>query len=289
MARDAVLCAFRPPKAMPTEPGLMLASLPMYDLPELRPATDAWWAGLASALRRQGMTGVPEQLSRDGGFGAEWRDSGLLLSQCCGWDLSHEQAGWLQVVATPVYVAPGCSGSRYRSLFMVHGDDSARHLVDLRGRRCAVNMIGSQSGYNALRYALAPLARGQRCFTTVIETGSHAASLAAVQSGRADLAAIDCVTFALLERHRPAATMGLRLLAYSRKAPALPYVTRIGLPPELLMALRAALVQALNDPALAAAREALLIGGFEVLPAAAYRYILDQERRAGRLGYPRLV
>src|SRR6185312_8107473 len=33
---------------------MAVASLPMYDLPELRAATDAWWKGLARAFRREG-------------------------------------------------------------------------------------------------------------------------------------------------------------------------------------------------------------------------------------------
>ncbi len=267
----------------------MIASLPMYDLPEIRRTTDAWWAGLARALRRQGIAAVPEALSRGGAFGAEWRDTELLLSQCCGWDLTHEAGVHLRVVATPVYAAPDCTGSSYRSLLLVRVDDPATNLDDLRGRRCAVNMPGSQSGYNTLRYALAPLARGARFFDAVIEAGSHAASLAAVQSGRADLAAIDCVTFALLARQRPAATAGLRVLVRSRRAPALPYVTRIECPPERLAKLRAGLYQALTDPALTVVREALLIEDFRVLPGHAYRYIVDQERRVARLGYPRVI
>lgn len=260
----------------------------MYDLPEIRRITDAWWAGLARALRRQGIATVPEQLSRSGLFGAEWRDPDLLLSQCCGWDLTHEAAAQLRVVATPVYAAPDCAGPFYRSLFLVRGDDPAANLSVLRGCRCVVNMLGSQSGYNTLRYALAPLVRSGRFFDAVIETGSHAASLAAVQSGRADLASVDWVSFALLARHRPAATAGLRVLARSRRAPALPYVTRSECPPKRLAKLRAGLRQALTDPALAAVRETLLIEDFRVLPATAYRYIVDQERRAVQLGYPRI-
>lgn len=263
----------------------MIVSLPMYDLPEVRRATDAWWAGLARALRRQGLIAVPEGLSRGGAFGAEWRDPDLLLSQCCGWDLTHEAAAHLRVVATPVYAAPDCVGPSYRSLFLTRADDPAENLVDLHGRRCAVNMPGSQSGYNTLRYALAPLARRDRFFDAVVETGSHAASLAAVQSGQADLAAVDCVTFSLLARHRPAATAGLRVLARSRRAPALPYVTRIECPPERLAMLRAGLRRALIDPALAAVRDTLLIEDFRVLPETAYSYITDQERRARMLGY----
>ncbi len=35
------------------------ASLPMYDLPEIRAATAAFWASLAGNLRRHGLADVP--------------------------------------------------------------------------------------------------------------------------------------------------------------------------------------------------------------------------------------
>ena len=37
----------------------MIASLPMYDLPETRSATDALWAGIARHLRAEGVAEVP--------------------------------------------------------------------------------------------------------------------------------------------------------------------------------------------------------------------------------------
>lgn len=265
-----------------------IASLPMYDLPELRAATDAWWTGLARALRRAGLSGVPQRLARDGVFGAEWSDERLLLSQCCGWDLTHDRTDSLQPVATPVYAVEGCIGPYYRSLIVVRTGDPAVRLDELRGRVCAVNMSGSQSGCNTLRYSLARLARSGRFFRRVVETGAHAASLEAVRGGWADLAAIDCVTFTLLRAHRPASTAGLRVLARSRRAPALPYVTRAGVGPERLRVLRTGLMAALEEPALAEARATLRLAGFRILPASAYGYILSQERRAQALGYAHL-
>jgi hypothetical protein len=41
----------------------MIASLPMYDWPEVREATDAWWAGLARHLRDAGFE-APDRLTR---------------------------------------------------------------------------------------------------------------------------------------------------------------------------------------------------------------------------------
>lgn len=50
-------------------------------------------------------------------------------------------------------------------------------------------------------------------------------SLAQVQSGAADFAAIDCVTLALIRKHDPQRFQGLRVLGWTEKCPALPYVT----------------------------------------------------------------
>jgi len=84
---------------------MMIASLPMYDLPELRTATDAWWSGMAAALRRAGIDPVPDQLTRVDSIAAVWRDPNLLLSQTCGYPLVREMADILQPVATPIYDA----------------------------------------------------------------------------------------------------------------------------------------------------------------------------------------
>ena len=167
--------------------------------------------------------------------------------------------------------------------------DPARGLGDLAGRVCAVNNRASQSGYNALRRALASHAVDGRFVSAVLETGSHMASLAAVAEGRAGLAAIDCVTFELLARHRPSAVAGLRILAWSERAPGLPYVTRATAGRDVVSRLREGLRAALADPALAGARQALLLVDAEPLSAAAYAQIDDMERDARALGYPEIA
>jgi hypothetical protein len=72
----------------------------MYDLPEVSAATDAWWRGVASALRRAGLDAVPEVLTRDPDVDV-WHSQNLLLSQTCGYPLTHELASVVELVATP--------------------------------------------------------------------------------------------------------------------------------------------------------------------------------------------
>ncbi|MEO1530805.1 MAG: phosphate ABC transporter substrate-binding protein, partial [Pseudomonadota bacterium] len=86
----------------------------MYDLPALRPQTDALWAGIAAGLRARGVN-APGALTRAADVHAPWRDPALLLGQTCGYPFWHALRGHVRLVATPVYAAPGCDGSTYRS------------------------------------------------------------------------------------------------------------------------------------------------------------------------------
>lgn len=266
----------------------MIASLPMYDLPGLGAASDAWWAGLARALRRAGVDGVPAALHRDGPAEEHWAAPGLLFSQTCGYPLTHRFAGRLRPLATPCYRAPGCEGPRYSSAIVVGADSAAGGLADLRGATAACNYRDSQSGYNAFRAAIAPLAGGAPFFDRVATTGSHAASLAAVASGAADVAAIDAVTHALLSRADAGAIRRTRVLAWTPSSPGLPYVTRADADDETVARMRNAVDGAMHDPDLAAAREALLIGGAAILEREDYADIPRMERAAAAAGYPEL-
>ena len=252
-----------------------VAALPMYDLAELRAATNGWWRGLARAFRRQGVPDVPERLTRQGRDARLWRDSRLLFAQICGYPLTHDYADVLSPIATPCYRADGCAGPDYSSFVVVRDDDPARGLQDLRGRTAAINGAISHSGWSVLRAMAIPLAEERRFFQRVVVTGGHVASLAAVVSGRADVAAIDAVTHALLARHRPSSLAGIRILDRSPRAPGLPYVTRADAAPDLRARLREGLLEALVEPALADCREALLIEGAEILPLEAYGRIRE--------------
>ena len=264
------------------------ASLPMYDLDEVRGAHDVLWNGVARRLRAAGIEGVPARLDRTRGVHELWTDPTLLLSQCCGADLVGRYAGELALVATPRYTAPGCEGCRYSSVVIVGADSRATGIADLRGAVCAINGYESHSGVNALRALVAPLNRGGRFFSRILVTGSHPASVAAVAGGEAEVASIDCVTHAILERHRPAALEGTRRLCNSERAPGIAFVTRFGSPPERIGQLQRALVDAFEEAEVRAAGAAVFIDGVEMLDASAYERIDEFERLAAERGYPEL-
>ena len=110
-----------------------------------------------------------------------------------------------------------------------------------------------------------------------------------VTGGEADVAAIDCVTHALIARHAPEELAGTRVLTRIASAPGLPYVSRIDASDDLVARLRAGLARAVADPDLGAVREALLIRDFEVLALAAYERMPEMEAEAAGAGYPVLA
>ena len=295
----------RAPEAAPAAGIGRRASLPMYDLPELREANRSWWESIARGLGRAGGRARPgaralfRARALSGGRApaliegepAEraWSDPDLLFSQACGYPLTHDFAGRLTPLATPAYAAPGCDGPCYSSALVVAASSRAADVEALRGGRVAVNYRSSHSGYNALRATVAPFARGRPFFGAVIESGAHTASLELVARGDADLASVDCVTHALLARHRPRALAGTRVLAYTARAPALPYVTSAGAGPAAVAGLRSALRCALADPRSARARADLLIAGLHFLDFEDYAPIDAIERTARDLAYPEIV
>lgn len=266
-----------------------LASLPWYDLLEVRPATDALWSILAGKLKEVGFRAAPEWLDRGVPHLRQWRSGVLLFGQACGYDALLAHRHHLQLLATPRYAAPGCRGSRHRSFVVVREDAPFRSLQDLQGSRCTYNNRTSHSGRNALRSLVAPFSRGGRFFASVTRSGSHLQSLRRIRGGRADVASVDCVTHALLARHAPGELQGTRILACTRRVPAPPFVTAAGRSPEECRRLRWALAATLADPASAGAREELLLQGAAVLPLEAYAPLQAMERLAEAHGYHELA
>ena len=260
-----------------------VASLPMYDWPEVSHVVDRLWEGVAARLREAKLA-TPARLDRRADFQSVWREPGLVLSQTCGYPYVKSLRGKVALVGAPAYDVPGCSGATYCSFLIVRRTDPAASIAALRGRRAAINGWDSQSGFSALRATVAPFTGGCQFFGEVTVSGSHRASLRAVADGDADVAAVDAVCWALAQRHEPAAFAGLRVLAQSPAAPSLPFITSAIGDPLRHVALLHALRQTLTagGPQF---RNALFL--IDVCPVTdkAYDRITQIEQRAAQLGY----
>ena len=270
-----------------------VVTLGMYDPPYLATQQDALWAALRRALLREGIDALagplPARLNRARAIGDALLDPQLLIGHTCGYPLRTRFAGRLRVVATPTYATPYTVGGWHRSAIVVRAGETATSLAELRGRVVAVNGFDSNSGMNLLRARLAPLAGGRPFFAGIVETGAHLASLAAVTDGRADVAAIDGVTFTLAARHAPNLVAGVRVIDVTPASPGLPLVTRADAAPDLVATLRRGLARLIEDEEAAAARDAFGLTGFAVLPEAVYDRVLELEQAAVAAGYPELA
>lgn len=264
---------------------MRLASLAWYDLKVLRWATDSLWAALAENCRAVGIPDVPLRLNRRIPYQKQWLSRHYLFGQACGYDVQIAHSTRLQLVATPAYSAAGCAGPLHCSFVIVRDDADHEALDDLRGCRCVINTPTSHSGMNVLRALVAPLHTSGRFFADVKHSGAHETSLQWILNGTADVAAIDCVTYALLAKHRPESLAGTRILCRTQQVPAPPFVTSVATSREVLRQLRRALAATMNDASLAEARAALLLDGVEYLPLAAYRPIAELDALAEQHGY----
>ncbi len=259
----------------------------MYDFPELHRAHDILWSAIAGRLDAAGVRDVPERLTRSLGHKEAWRHPRLLLSQGCEYPLATAFAGSLRLVATPRYAAAGCEGYSYRSAVVVRAGDCASDLAGMRERRCAINESDSNSGMNLLRAALAGIAEGGRpFFSAVILSGSHRRSAELVANGQADVAAIDCVTFAHLQRFHAGTIADLRVLCWTPSSPSLPFITAASTGEATLRVLRTSLADVLADNSadLRAAREELLLDGLNLQPDPDLSEVRRLTRQAAELG-----
>jgi ABC-type phosphate/phosphonate transport system substrate-binding protein len=267
-----------------------IAALAMYDAPAaVAAANDALWAGLRDRLRAEGLAGVPDRLTRGGSYADPWLDPRLLLAQTCGFPYVRHLRGRVRLVATPVYSFPGGTGADRRSVVVVAAEAPFAGVADLRGARAAINDPGSNSGANLFAALVAPLAMNGRLFSSVTVTGGHRESLAAVAAGRADVAAIDSVTFGLLVRHAPEEVAGVRVLAETPGGPGLPLITRGEATDAEVAVLRQGLAGVLTDPGMAAARETLGLVGIELLGDEDYEVLARYAAEAAALGYRELA
>jgi ABC-type phosphate/phosphonate transport system substrate-binding protein len=265
------------------------ASLPMYNLPEMRAANARFWEALRGLLIEGGLGDVPDTLTVERRPVPERLEPELLFSQTCGYPLETVFKGQAIRLGTPVYDAPGCDGPTHRAFFLVPADSPAQSLAELQGGVFLLNSPVSNSGMNLPRRVLAEIAGGRPFFREIIETGGHPASLDRLLRGEGNAASIDCVTYAFWRRYRPADAARVRIVGETPPSPAIPFVTSVATPPATVAILRAALRTTARAPRYAAIREGLVIKDIVDVPDATYRGLLDYEREAAELGYPRLA
>jgi ABC-type phosphate/phosphonate transport system substrate-binding protein len=239
------------------------ASLPMYDFVEVRVALDTLWSAIAARLDDRS---VPLTLSHAADVHALWHAPDLVLSQSCGWPLIAELEGKVRTIGALTYDVPSARGHLYRSRIVMRADRSGQR--DPEQLTAAVNSFESLSGWLSLVrsfHALDGTWPGD-----VVVTGAHVDSLVAVAAGDADIAAIDAVTFALVQRHRPRLLDRLEVVDDGPLIPCLPLITSALATDDDVAAIRDAVADAIAIGVGPDVLATLLITGFTPLDADAY-------------------
>ncbi len=193
----------------------MIASLPMYDRAETRPALDRLW----DLVRNTAEHRLPAKLTHGGDPWEHWQNPDLVLSQSCSLPYRTRLSDIVELIGTPVHDLD-CKAGRYYSVLVARRADSRRELTDFDSARFAVNEYSSQSGWAAL----SELVEKEGIQATEIQlSGTHAASAQLVAAGEADLAALDAVSWQLMCRYDDF-SRDLKVITTSPPTPALPFI-----------------------------------------------------------------
>lgn len=259
-----------------------LAALLMYTAPDrVREANEVW---LTRTLQRLGANRSP---LADSDLMRLWSSPSLLLSQTCGYPLMTALRGKVRLIGRPDYHLAHSLGGTHCSLFLARETDPRSELGQFRDSHGLINSEDSNSGMNLFRHYLAPLQHDGRFFRSVSVTGGHRESMRWLREGRADLAAIDSVTYDYLSRDASPEVAGLRIIGRSAASPTLPYIGAVSLSTTEAENIRQAMNKALEDLPEVAATLAIA----SVLPAEEgdYQVLLDYQREAEELGLAVLI
>ncbi|EEB83706.1 phosphate/phosphite/phosphonate ABC transporter substrate-binding protein [Roseobacter sp. GAI101] len=217
----------------------MIASLMMYQRPQLVQAHERYWTLIRKHLCDAGMDS-PEALSQDAAEFDVWNHPELVLSQTCGMPYRMWLHDKVQLVGTPDFGLAGCPAGYYRSAIIVRADDARTELTAFKGAVFAYNQTFSQSGYAAPFWHLKPEGFW---FEHRLHVEQHLEAARAVATGRADIASIDAVTWRNIEKYEPFAS-GLRVLDWTKPTPGLPLITALGNDADLIFdAIQSAIVE----------------------------------------------
>ena len=216
------------------------------------------------------------------------RDPQMLIGQTCGYPLMSKLMQTVTPICVPVMDVAGCHGKYYSSLLVVPVSSEIHSLADCYQKIAAINTSDSNSGMNVLRHAVAPLSMGKPYFSEIRKTGSHLQSLTEVAKEKAQVAAIDAVSFSFIQDAWPDLVASVRRIGYTEKTCGLPFV--VPQPIEHLFDNEAitSLFNEATQKLPESIRQRLHLIRFEQTDINDYQGVLDLENQAIQAGYPRL-
>jgi ABC-type phosphate/phosphonate transport system substrate-binding protein len=213
-------------------------------------------------MRAAGMT-APDSLTRGpDAYWPAWGAPDLVLSQSCGFPYRAKLHGKVTLIGTPDFGVQGCAPGYYRSVFVAGKSDPRRDVMQFDGASLAFNEDLSQSGWAAPQNFARIHGLSLR---PTLRTGGHLLSARAVAEGRAEIAALDAITWEMIQRHEPFAAH-LQVVGVTNPTPGLPYIGALGVDAGVMFDVIAAAIAALPD----ADKTALCLRGLVKIDAQTY-------------------
>ncbi|OHV90506.1 phosphate/phosphite/phosphonate ABC transporter substrate-binding protein [Mesorhizobium sp. ORS 3428] len=184
-----------------------------------------------------------------------WLSPALLFGQTCWGPMELGLAEHVQVIAQPGYDAfEGGQGELYSSALVMLADggppvaspEDGKAVIPLdliRGTRFIFNDLDSMSGLIGLTRDLEAMGESLEIFASRSESGGHRSSIVAIAEGRADIAAVDCRSWALAQRFEPAARH-VKVVGWTARRKGLPFITARTTPADVVASMRAAVAAA---------------------------------------------
>lgn len=180
---------------------------------------------------------------------AENPQGNFLVGQVCGITLAKAPVGRFHYLATPVMDDDAVPEGHYNSLIITprNGGIDTLAAYDPARHRTVINEPGSFSG--AITFAAHLRQTTGHEVDSPLLSGGHLASVGMVAAGRAQLAAIDRVSFALASAARPDDVAAVRVIDETAFYPGLPFVADGALSPRMMDRLHDRLLAFRTQPA----------------------------------------
>lgn len=260
----------------------LIACSRLYDV--TRAKADAWHEVFEEAGRLAGIELRILDWPAPASLGDLWQKPDLGLTFLCG--RPYLQAGARhQIIGAPLGPDSGTEAA-YCTLLLARSSSLWTCVEDSFGSRLGHMPAHSQSGYNALRFLLAPYAGGGRLYASHTELETPAACLNALCDGSVDVIPMDSYFYSLLVSSSSRWKDELTVLGRSPLT-AMPFLAASpGLDSGVVTALRGALESWSRSSCGEELRRELCMKGFSLPIPSDYAVLAEQEAAALRLCYP---
>jgi ABC-type phosphate/phosphonate transport system substrate-binding protein len=218
-----------------------------------------------------------------------WTRPDMAAVFMCGFPVALRLAPVIPLAAPIPQVAWAAGRAVYRTDLIVRTDAPYRTLEDTFGERSGWTVAHSHSGFNAFRHHLLAYRTAARPALYREMSGNLVTArkvLDSVREGLIEVGPLDAYWHALIARHAPELTRGVRTLVSTATAPIPAFVAAAGTPADVVARLRTAFTAAATRPWFTPLAEPLMLEGFAAVGAETFAPLLEWDREAKAAGYP---